>query len=138
MNYRLDKKSRVNFRDSFRKELMKNVKQIFQYRVKLKGELRPRTHPCFYGIILMILWKKRFVQSFVVFWSVLTKLWSYKVFNPAWVTPYPPMYKTLQPWFSWHTFVDFMEKNFLQFYGCFDHFLSIYYVAKFWMIKSWR
>ena len=34
-----------------------------------------------------------------------------KVFNPAWVTPYLPMYKTLKPWFSCHIFVDFMEKK---------------------------
>ena len=35
--------------------------------ILIKGELKPKTHPCFYGIILMILWKKSPVQSFVVF-----------------------------------------------------------------------
>ena len=34
-------------------------------------------------LILMTLWKKSLVQSFVVLWSVLMKLWSYKVLNPA-------------------------------------------------------
>ena len=33
---------------------------------QVKGDLRPKTHPSFYGIILMILWKKGLVQSFVV------------------------------------------------------------------------
>ena len=33
---------------------------------QVKGDLRPKTHPGFYGIILMILWKKGLVQSFVV------------------------------------------------------------------------
>ena len=61
----------------------------------LKGELRPKIQPCFFGIILMILWKKNLEQSFVVFWSVLTKLWSYKVCNPAWVPSYPWMYSLL-------------------------------------------
>ena len=33
-----------------------------------KGDLRPKTHPCFYVIILIliVLWKKSLVQSFVV------------------------------------------------------------------------
>ena len=30
-------------------------------------DLRSKTHPCFYGTILMILWKKSLVQSFVLF-----------------------------------------------------------------------
>ena len=34
---------------------------------RFKGDLRPKTHPSFYVIILMILWKKSLVQSFVVF-----------------------------------------------------------------------
>ena len=50
------------------------------------GDLRPRTHLCFYGIFLMILWKKNLAQNFVVLSSVLQKLWSYKVLNPAGVT----------------------------------------------------
>lgn len=39
------------------------------------------------------------------------KLWSYKVLNPALPTPYPRMYKTFQPWFSFPIFVNFMEKG---------------------------
>ena len=99
---------------------------------RFKGDLRPKTHPCFYVIILMILWKK----SLLVFWSVLMKLWSYKVLNPAWVTSYPVMYKTFHSWFSWNIFVSFMEKEpFPQFYGRFDHFSWIHEVVKFLMIK---
>ena len=74
-----------------------------------------------------------------VFWSVLTKLWSYKVLNVAWVTSYPRMYKIFHPWFSLRIFVNFMEpfmEPFTLFYGHFDHFSWTYEVAKFWMIKS--
>ena len=53
---------------------------------RFKGELRPKNHPCFYVIILMTLWKKSLVQSFAVLLSVLMKLRSYKVLNPASVT----------------------------------------------------
>ena len=41
---------------------------------RFKGELTPKNHPCFYVIILMTLWKKNLVQSFVVLRSVLMKL----------------------------------------------------------------
>ena len=30
---------------------------------RFKGELRPKTHPCFYAISSMTLWKKSLVQS---------------------------------------------------------------------------
>ena len=51
-----------------------------------KGDVRRKTCPCFYAIILTILWKNRsLVQRFGVFWSVLMKLWSYKILNLAWV-----------------------------------------------------
>ena len=50
------------------------------------------------------------------------KLWSYKVLNPALPTPYPRMYKTFQPWFSFPIFVNFMEKGLpTHSYGRFDH-----------------
>ena len=97
----------------------------------LKEDLGPKTHPCFYVIMSMILWKKSLVPSFVLFWSVLTKLLSYKVL--VWVTSYPRMYKTFYPWFSLHIFVSFTEKE--QFYCRFDHFSLTYKVAKFWIIK---
>ena len=88
-------------------------------------------HPSFYGIIVMILCKKKLVQilqilhnfndsmkknpcaNFGVFWSVLAKLWSDKVLNPTWVTSYPRMYRAFCPWFFFHNFVNFMEKNLL-------------------------
>ena len=75
------------------------------------GDLGQKTHPCFYGIFLMILWKKCLVQSFVVPWPVLTKLWSYKVLNPARVTWYQRMYKAFHSWFSLGIFVEFMKKE---------------------------
>ena len=73
-----------------------------------KGELWSEPLPSFYGIILMNLRKKSLVQSLVVLWSVLTKLWSYKVLNSTWVTSYPRMYKTSQLWFSLHILHSFM------------------------------
>ena len=104
---------------------------------KVKGDLRPKTRPGFYGIILIILWKKRLVQSFVVLWSVFMKLWSYKALNPTWVTSYPRMYKHFISVFLCIFFFDFVEKEpFTQFYGLFDHFSWTYKVAKFWMTKQ--
>ena len=86
---------------------------------KVEGDLMPKIHPC-----LMILWKKSLVQSFAVFWSVLTKLWSNKVLNQASVTSYPRMYKTFHPWFSLPIFVNFIEKEpFTQFLWSFSPFL---------------
>ena len=78
----------------------------------LKEDLRPKSQLCFYGIILFLLRRKCLAQNFVVFLSVLTKLWSYKVFNPAWVTPYSRMHKKFHPWFSWYIFVSFLESTF--------------------------
>ena len=67
-------------------------------------------------LILMTLWKKSLVQSFVVLWSVLMKLWSYKVLNPAWMTSYQRIYKTFYSSFSLHIFDNFMKKeSFTQF-----------------------
>ena len=109
----------------------------------VKEDLRPKNHPCFCGIIL-VLWKKSLIQSFVVFWSILMKLWSYKVLNPAWVTSYLRMYKIFHPWFALHIFVNFMEKEpFAQFYGRFDRSSRTYEVAKFLIDllvspRSWR
>ena len=56
----------------------------------------------------MILRKKSLARKFV-FLSVLTMLWSYKAFNPVWVTSYPQMYKVFHPWFPLHIFVNYME-----------------------------
>ena len=65
----------------------------------------------------MILWKKSPVQSFVVFWPVLKKLWTCKVLNLTRVASD----LVFQTWFSLHIFVNFMEKQiFAQFYGRFE------------------
>ena len=44
-------------------------------------------------------------------WSVLTKLWSYKVQNPGWVTSYPRMYKIFHLQFYLRTFVNPLSAN---------------------------
>ena len=75
--------------------------------------MRPKINSCFYGIISTILWKNNLEQSFVVFWSVLAKLWSFKVFNPVWVMSHQQMYKTFHPCFHLHIFANFMEKGLL-------------------------
>ena len=88
--------------------------QIWKKNICLKKiiivDLRPKTRPCFFDIILMILWEKSLIKSFVVYSSVLKKLWSFKVLNPSWVTSYRWMCITLHPWFSLHIFVDYIEK----------------------------
>ena len=108
--------------------------------VSLKGDLRPKTHHRFYDIILIILWKKSFVQSFVVFCSVITKLWSYKVLNLMWVTSYLWMYNTIYPWFSLHIFVNFMKKEpFTLFYGYFDFSYEFMKLWSFeWLNWQWH
>ena len=114
----------------------KNTEIIFYMNIPLKGTWGQKL-TSFYGIILLIWWKKIFfVQSFVGLWSVLTKLWSYKALNLEWVTSHPQIYKTFHSWCSLHAFIDFMEKEpFTQFYGCLDHFKWTYEVAKVWMIQ---
>ena len=108
----------------------------------VKGDLRPKNHPCFCGIIL-IFWKKSLAQSFVVFWSVLMKLWIYKILNLMWVMSYPPIYKIFHSWFDLHIFKNFMEKEpFGQYCGRFDRFSQTYEVAKFLIdlivsLRSW-
>ena len=66
--------------------LMKSI--LWHLWTGLKGNWGIKTHPCFYIIILMTLWKKSLVQSLVVLQSFLMKLWSYKVLNLVLVTPY--------------------------------------------------
>ena len=41
------------------------------------GDLRPKLQSCFYGVFLLILWRKTLVQSFLTFRSDFKKLWSY-------------------------------------------------------------
>ena len=102
----------------------------------LKGGLRPNKQ------ILKILWIKRLVQSFVLFWSVLTKLQGYKVLNLAWVTSYPRITKYFIPGFLCIFLLILWKKKLLLFYARFDHFWWTYKVTKFWMIKlsrhKWR
>ena len=64
--------------------------------------------------------EKSLAQSFVVFWSVLTKLWSYK-FTTGFIYIYLL--------FLW-------KKFFYTVYGLFDHFSWTFEVTKFWMNKS--
>ena len=44
-----------------------NNKKKQQFKTGLKGDLRPKTHPYFHGIIIMIPWEKSLAQSFLVF-----------------------------------------------------------------------
>ena len=119
--------------------LASNIATIFPHmsasracEMCFKGDLRPKNHPGFYGINLMVLWKKSLVQSFVVLWSIFTK-----GLNPVWETSYPRVYKTFHPWLSLHILVNFMWKRTFDTAFCvvFDNFSSTYEVAKFWIIK---
>ena len=56
---------------------------FFSKRKLVSGYLRSKLHPCFYGISLLIMCRKRLAQSFVAFWSVFKKLRSCKVLNLA-------------------------------------------------------
>ena len=55
--------------------------------------------------------EKTHVARFVVFWSVLPKLWNQKALNSTWVTLHPRMYKTFHSWFTLNIFVNIMEKE---------------------------
>ena len=102
----------------------------------LKGDLRPKLHFCFYDISLLT-FLKRLTQSFVLFPSVFTKLWNYRILNSAWVTSYSRMKKkTFYTWFSLHIFVNFMKKETsTKFYSILDFFYQSYEITKFWMFK---
>ena len=71
----------INKRSYYRNYLQENSKQsinfmpIIWHKINeiLKWDLRSKIHSCFYGITLMILWKKSLVQSFVVFWYVVSR-----------------------------------------------------------------
>ena len=92
----------------------------------LKGDLRPKLHLWFYYLYLLILWRKNFTQRFLVFWPVLTKLWTSKVLNLMQVTSYPRMHKTFHPRSSFHIFVHFTENKLsTKLFGFFDHFSKL-------------
>ena len=83
----------------------------------IKGDLRPNTHPSFYGIISIILWKKSLVQSFVGALINSHKVMKLQRFKSGVNDIIAQMYKTFHPWFSLLIFVNFMEKElFTQFY----------------------
>ena len=78
----------------------------------LKGDLRPKGYSCFYDILLLILWGKRIIQSFVVFWSDFKKLWSHKVLNSEkW--RHTRNVQKISPLVLFAFFVRFMEKKLL-------------------------
>ena len=56
----------VRFSDVFRgyRKGALGTNLIKRSKTVIKGDLRPKTHPCFYGIILMILWEKSLSESF--------------------------------------------------------------------------
>ena len=58
--------------------------------------LMTKPRHCFYCIILIILWKKNFVQSFLVFWLVLSRLQSFQ-FGTSDVIP--ATVRNSYPWF---------------------------------------
>ena len=90
------------------------------------GDLRKKT---FYGIILMILWKKKaFYQVFWCFDQFSQR--SEKLLNSVWVTSYPRIYKTFHYWFSLNIFVNVMQKE------PWNNFMVVLtIVPKFWKIK---
>ena len=87
--------------------------QIFHNIGVLKRDLRSKLHPYFHDIFLLSFWRKRLVQLFVLFWSVITKLVVKYWIRPKW--RYIREYRK-------HFFTDFFciflliiwRKNFLQ------------------------
>ena len=107
--------------------------------VRVKGNLRPKTHHCFYGITLFIFYGKRalnkvlwcfdqFPRSYEVakFWLQLEWCHTLKFTNSH----------PIHSWFPMHIFVNFIEKElFTHIYGRVDHLSWAYEVPKFWVIK---
>ena len=104
-----------------------------------KGDQRPKLHPCFYGIFLLVSRREREspLQSFVTFWSVFTKLWGCKVLDLMWLISYLQMYITLHSLLSLHIFVYFMKKEPFTKPYVFNHFSVTCEVTNIWWIKLW-
>ena len=123
--------------------LSKLIKKKHLLTTVVKGDLRPKLYLCFYGIFLLILWRKSLVQRFVGSWSNFTKLHITKFWIRHKWRHSRKCTKGYHPWFSLHIFVSFMDDfvGFIYFLlvWCFDHFSRSYKVIKFWMIeRKWR
>ena len=94
-----------------------------------KGVLRPKFHSRFYGIFMLILWRKSLVQSFVVFRSVFTKLWVSKFWIRCMWRHTRKCTKHLTLVFFTYLYWFYAEGTFAKFHGVLN-------VRKFWMIVS--
>ena len=94
---------------------------------KLRRDLRPNIHWCFYNIILIFYQKKSLVQNFL--WCLHQFLQSYEVIVLANIQNI-----SFLVFFAYFLSI-LWKKPFTQFEGCLNHFSSTYKFAKFWMIK---
>ena len=92
------------------KRLVPGISCSISVAFVFKGDLKPKFQPWFLWHIWMTLQKKSLVQSFGVFWSVLTKLWSYKNLNPV-SNVIPTNVQNTPLLVSLHSFVKFMVKK---------------------------
>ena len=97
----------------------------------LKGTWGQNFAPVFMIYILSILWRKNLLPSFMVFWSVLTKLWSCKVWIWRKWCHNRECTKHFNPGFLFIFSVNFLENEIsTKFYGVFDYFSGTYEATK--------
>ena len=123
--------------------ILQEREKSYEEMTIIKGDLRPKLHPCFYDTFFLILWRKSLVQSFAVF-DQLSR--SYKV-TEFWVRRndvIPANAQNVSPLVFFAKFYNFMEKDCsAKFYVTFNQFLRFYEIRKFWLIKlvsrrKWR
>ena len=103
---------------------------------RFKGELRPKLHPCFHVIFLLIVRRKCVVKSFVAIWLDFTKLQSYKVLHSAYVSHTRECIKHVTPGFLCIVYYFYGENSYYnKVLWCFYHFLRTCKVAKSWTIE---
>ena len=108
---------------------------LLQFWEGIKWVLKPKRHPRFYSILL-ILFRKSLKQGFfgvLVKFHEVTKLQSSEFSVNDVITA---NVLNISSWFSLHFFVCKIErKPSIKCYGVFDNFSRTYEVVKFWMIK---
>ena len=98
------------------KECFDKVLEPLQF-TKVKEDLRPKTHPGFYGIILMILWRKKAFTKFCVTLISSHEVMKLQSLKSGVSDVTPAIIETFHHCFFAFSFYYFVEKElFTQFY----------------------
>ena len=103
-------RSSLTFRQLWSVDSLWNAYVTWQEHTVIKGELRPKFHPCFIYIFLLIFCRRTFNKVSRHFDHFFTKLWSCIVLNLTKVTSFLRLHITYHPYFL-ANFVNLMEKE---------------------------